>query len=358
MSTNSISSIREQIKLLTSDGKMTRSHNETRHCSRCGLPLTDPASWVAGVGPICRGKDNTIFAKTIPANLVMASMIALTLDTSKLPESLRSIWKALEVVIREKSVHGVQNSKNLSVSKHTGEDCREIVNIIDWLLSFRIPYNEKTSLVNVVKHLGFVGLAGVLSGKSSTGEASIIVNENNNGLIKLVGSSNKEGLRAMKGIKLPGHVVTCPRYRGDKTPYSTSILNYEKFLETAIEFWPCFKENIDDLRNQCADWLKNNNITVIPTAQLGFKLLEPIDQRPVAKFGSALSCHTHLNDCFSVSFAWVPDITLKVVNQIKEKINYRARSYDPQTKQWGFTNKSSKELIKNILEESGYRVEV
>ena len=60
--------------LIQSLGGFARSCNDVRHCSRCGLPLTDCASIERGQGPICTHKDTSVFAKTIPANFPVATM--------------------------------------------------------------------------------------------------------------------------------------------------------------------------------------------------------------------------------------------------------------------------------------------
>lgn len=312
--------------LLSSFGKITRSCNDVRHCSRCNQPLTDPASWERGIGPICAQKDTHLFAKTIPANYAMASIHLLNVEINRLPDVLRPVWKSLVDLV----LHKMQSaSKGTADNQYliSGEDCRLIVKVIDFMFSFSIDPLPKRDLIQVVKYLGFIGLAGVLSGESSTGEAELKFAD---GKLFLIGSSNKAGFNAMR--KIPGIVI--PRIRKGGA-YEASATQHEKFIAIVMEFWPCFDGKLDEIRSQCEEWIKNNPVVLSQNNNID-------DSKPNAKIQYRSS-----TDEIVVSFEWIKEFSARLVEEIK-KINYRERRYDSATRTWTI-RASHRELIKNLL---------
>jgi hypothetical protein len=298
-------------KVLSGLGKLTSSCNDVRHCSRCNLPLKDSASWERGIGPICAKKDTRLFAKTIPANFAMATIYTLNVEAHMLPQTIQPVWTALTEVLLEK-VERASRGTAMNQFLISGEDCSLVAKVIDFMLSFPIDPTPKRDLIQVVKHLGFVGLAGVLSGESSTGAAEL---KFENGKLFLIGSSNKAGFNAMRVI--PGIVV--PRRRGGG-PYEAPAAQHEKFIGAVMEFWPCFDGKVDEITEQCKEWIVANPVKV---AQ---QVSNP--GMPEAK----IAYRSATNEIV-VSFQWIKEITPRIVEEIKT-IPYKQRSYDPATKSW------------------------
>ncbi len=309
------------IKDLT--GYMSRSHHELRHCARCGKALTDPASWERGIGPLCASKDTALFAKTIPANHAMVTMCALALKVERLPEAIRPVWSELVEVICENSERAHVAATNSAGFMLTGEDSRVVAKVIDWMLSFRPGAPEKLILIDIVKYLGFVGLAGVLSGKASTGEASIGFE---NGRLSLLGSSNKEGFREMR--KIPG--VTLPRYRGDRTPYTVPANQHAAFFAVALEFWPCFTGEVTELAAKCEAWIEAHPERVEVRGNYSNKPLASI----VTRF-----------DDFSLKFTWIAGVSPRVVADLKGNVPIAQRTYNAATYTWNFKPEAHKKVM-------------
>ena len=236
-------------KLVASLGGLSRSHNEKRKCSRCGLGLEDPASFERGQGPVCAKKDTHLFAKTIPANFPMATMNAMSVNVELLAETVRPVWRSVIELLTFKSSRALAAANLDTLVFHaSGEDCRLIVKVIDWMLSFETRGDQKNLLIQTVKNLGYPGLAGVLAGQSSTGEA-VLAFDDVKGVLTLKGSSNKAGFLAMR--KIPGIVV--PRYRSQGV-YEAPASQHEKFIAAVMEFWPCFSGEVEAITAKANAW--------------------------------------------------------------------------------------------------------
>jgi len=299
--------------IISNLGTLTRSCHDVRHCSRCGKPLTDPASWERGIGPICDGKDTAIFAKTIPADLIQASFKALMVDVNTLPAAVGEVWVAAKACLMDQTrtaIGAAHAAGESGGSKLTGEDCRLLAKVIDWMLSFvGVSGANKRALIDVVRCLGFIGLAGVLSGEASTGAASL---KFENGLLTLVGSSNKAGFSRM--VKIPG--VRVPP-RGSKKPYTAPAAQHEAFLAAAVEFWPCFEGSAENVKAEALAWLEANPVkqAVAPVASYAIRGAGPFR--------------------FTLSFQWDKAKSPAIVEKLKS-VPSRERSYDPATRSWSF----------------------
>lgn len=301
-------------------GKITRSCNDVRHCSRCNQPLTDPASWERGIGPICAKKDTHLFAKTIPANYAMASIHLLNVNVEVLPSDLRPVWNSLTWLVLEKMQAA---SKGTADNQYliTGEDCRLIVKVIDFMLSFNIAPQPKRDMIQVVKHLGYLGLAGVLSGESSTGEAEL---KFESGKLSLTGSSNKAGFNAMRTI--PGIII--PRRRGGGA-YEASAIHYKKFIAAVMEFWPCFDGKIEEISSQCEEWIATNSVRGVEQSRLNGK--------PTATI-------TNRSSDFTLGFVWDNSVSRRLVDELKT-IPYNERSFNVISKIWTFQSQHKEKII-------------
>lgn len=324
-------------KLVASLGGITRSCNDVRHCSRCNQPLTDPASWERGIGPICAKKDTHLFAKTIPANFTLATAHAIGVKVDMLPAAVRPVWTALHDFLFEKSeaaMNAAANAGNFTFH-FSGEDCRQIAKVIDFMLSFAMDRDNKHHLIQIVKQLGFIGLAGVLSGHSSTGDAEL---KFENGKLFLTGSSNKAGFNAMRVI--PGIVV--PRKRGGGA-YEAPAAQYEKFIAACMEFWPCFDGKVDEIVEQCKVWIVANPAKVAEQRKLTGK--------PVANI-------VNRSNDFTIVFPWDKTVTRRLIDEIKT-IPAKERSYDAVSKAWAIATQHKAKIVElfgghyDIVEASG-----
>ena len=184
-----------------------------RHCSRCKKELTDPASRECGVGPICRQKDNHLYAKAIQANLPVAGALILGTHLEDLPPDLHKRFEGIRDSFLKKSEKIQKANDDIMAMKLTGADFRDEVRELDYCLSYVMSDTTRERLIKIVDALGYVGLASVLSGNASKSKAKVWFE---GGQVWLSGTACTPGFFEMR--KIPG--VTTPRYRGDKTPYS------------------------------------------------------------------------------------------------------------------------------------------
>lgn len=324
--------IRAKIKEITSNAAIERSHCEYRRCSRCQLPLTDPASWERGQGPLCAKKDTSLFAKTIAANYALLMAYAVNITAEGFDPLVVPVWELLFPLIQEKTESALQHSMDSGNTgfQHTGEDTRFIAKTIDWLLSYNINSATKENLIGCVRSLGFIGLAGVLNGQSSTGASKLSFDETS-GLLSLEGASNKAGYLAMR--KIPG--IQTPKYRGDKSPYVCKATHYEAFLNNAMTFWPCFSEDTVELTGKIKAWLDSRPKEVIVVAS--------------KKSGPQARIKMNGNIGFNLSFDWIGNQTYKVVDALKAGVGWKHRRYDPETKTWTFLSNNYLDTVRRIM---------
>jgi len=291
--------------------------NTFRSCSRCGKELTDPASREAGVGPVCRQKDNHLYAKLIPANIPMAGALVLGIKSDQLHEECSQRWLNVreEFIIKMAKVQ--QLNEDASIMRLTGADFREEVRDIDWILSYRQSPEMKSHLINVVRYLGYPGLAAVLSGEASKSKAKVWFE---NGRVFLQGTGCTPGWRKMK--KIPG--IKTPRYRGHKAPYSAPAAHAGDFFDVVIEHWPLHDEDLDTLRNQARQW-SNNNPQLNNSAN---------EEKPPQK--NYLASISHRSEDFVLSFPWSNEHDTRGMITKLKKIPSNDRSYHPSTKNWLF----------------------
>lgn len=281
-----------------------------RYCSRCRSELTDPASRECGVGPVCRNQDNHLYAKAIEANLPIAVALLLALHTEELPPEIGDRFENFKTSFLKK-MEKVQKSNEVLAMKVAGADFRDEVRELDYFLSYMMSDTLRDRLIKIVESLGYVGLAGVLSGVASKSSAKVWFE---NGRVWLAGTSNKTGFFEMK--KIPG--ITTPRYRGDKTPYSAPATEADMFFEVVRKFWPIYDADLDVLKTQIAAWKAQNPQTVAP---------------PQTKETARIVMRS---DDFTLTFPWKKDANMyTLVNGLKQ-IPYRDRKYDPESKTWSF----------------------
>jgi hypothetical protein len=216
----------------------------------------------------------------------------------------------------------------------TGEDLREIIKSLDYLLSWRHPNpTTETNLIKIVEHLGYVGLAGVLAGEASTGEAALWFED---GEVKLQGSRNKAAYRAFAGI--PG--IRLPRATGQA--YSAPKRSLEPFLDLVQRYYPMYQGDFELVRQEAAAW--------VPLAPAPL----PVSTEP-ATTRLELANDTILirkrSEDFTVQFTWTRYPRMgEFIVELKHTAPPRERIYDPVTHIWRF-KKVHLERIQEVISE-------
>jgi hypothetical protein len=290
--------------------------------------LEDPASREMGVGPICRGKTNDLYAKTIEANIPMASALVFGINADTLPVETRERWSGLCESFTRKMVRLQKNNDDSFKMKLEGADFRDEVVTLDWMLSYRLSPNNKDLLIKTVENLGYVGLAGVLSGDASTSGAKAWF-DSNTGRLFLEGKANKAGFMAMR--KIPG--IAVPKFRGDKTPYSCPASNSKVFLDIVKRCWPLYEGNAEEIHSLCQEWANRNPQDTI-------KAVEDRLNTATVKVRSR---------DIVVSFPWNADFEMReMIARLKTVVPGNKRIYDPAAKVWN-CEKSQLEKVERVL---------
>ena len=313
--------------------------NTYRACSRCGKELTDPASRECGVGPVCRGKDNHLYAKLIQANIPMAGALFMGTHPEELPLEVGERFMEANKSFIRKMEKAQSANDDVTIMKLDGSDFRDEVRTLDYILSFRTSTETRSKLINIVRHLGYVGLAGVLSGEASKSKAKVWFE---NGRIHLTGTGCTPGYRKMK--KIPG--IQTPRFRGCKTPYSAPASRADVFLAIVEEHWPLYEGNLNDLRTEVSAWKKNNknalNMEKAATAQ----------EQLLAK--NTTAAITVRSEDFTLSFSWLNGANIRGMIDNLKKISSKERAYNPNTKNWMFRHQhidTVKTIVLSVFEE-------
>lgn len=301
--------------------------NTYRSCSRCGLELTDPASRECGVGPICRAKDNHLYAKLISANLPVAASLLYGTHPEELHEDVAPRFMALCEAFTKKATLAQSKNEDMFNLNLTGSDFRDEVRELDFILSYRSSLETRKKLIGVVRALGYAGLAAVLSGDASKSKAKVWFES---GRVFLQGTGCTPGWRKMKQI--PG--IKTPRYRGEKAPYSAPAQYAKEFFDVVIEHWPLYDEDLDNLKSQAEAFVAANPI-------------EEVTQIPEGPFAS-ITIRSH---DFVLSFPWVKDKNMRGMIDSLKRIPGKERAYDPTKKDWLF-KKNRFDEVKAIAAET------
>lgn len=322
--------------------------NERRHCSRCGLPLEDPASEERGYGPICARKDNNLYAKTIPANYSFALSVMLGMDTKDLPQAVAEKFLEVKESLLKHNFRAVEKNKEEETEfTMKGEDLRKVIKALDWMLSFRMEEKDRTLLVSVVKWLGYSSLAAVLSQEASTSSAALWFKD---GFIYLKGKACKAGFLKMRTI--PG--IQVPTRRGSGEPYIAPVSQIETFLDVVQGYWPFYTVSspnekpiegatLDTLRQEAEQWVSKNPVDESEVVVNHGS--SEADSKPVVLIRTS-------GDWSTVAFPWLKDNTqgmYGLVAKIKA-FPYKERKYNPSAKEWSVHRTRTAELA-NILGE-------
>jgi hypothetical protein len=311
---NTTQHLLDRCKLLA--GSYERSHLDRRACSHCGLPLTDPASWERGVGPICAKNSTTLFAREMKFQGSFALANLFSVKPENLPEQIREFWKT-EILPTAILVLKDACAATSALQTH-GVDLRGLAKVVAWVLSHRIPRDTKILLVGFVRHLGFVGYAAVLGGEASTGPATIKFNEAT-GVVELRGSKCKAGMKNLR------EAIPSVLFPTKASPvFSGPAASAKAFVEIAVEFWPMVSGNVQEILEKAQQWVDAHPV-VLPEI-IGPKLVVPTAK--ITKVPGNL---------FQVSLDWTREC-YGVVAQIKEIVPKAKRRYDSLTQKWEIDN--------------------
>ena len=166
-----------------------------RHCSRCHSELTDPASQECGIGPVCRKKNNNLYARTITAKLPVASAIVLGTDKEMFHADIQERYEKFKNRFLKKLQKAEPETAEGICLTSFGVDFRNEIKDIDYFLSYRNSPGVRDRLIKLVEALGYVGLASILAGRASKSKAKVWYED---GRVYLQGTSCKYGWRAMR----------------------------------------------------------------------------------------------------------------------------------------------------------------
>lgn len=321
--------------------------NASRFCARCGKDLTDAASMECGVGPICRKLDNKLLAKCLPANPKVAKVAWASIDLLAQPAD----------VVHTLSLVDAKVATMPDVDDEVfGNDWRDTVKRIEWVLSHPLTSDTVAALYSFVDGLGYVGLSALWKGDAATGKAVVTFS---NGRLSFVGPNNKAGRISFK--------AACPGYRFHAktatTPaaWSAPAKAWKGFFETLVTHWPN-NEGLAEAVEQAKNWLSHETpapLTLVPStwtdgnaAELEQALIEvgalPAPAKPAPK-----------------CFVTVDGDTLKVVTPYNgafvaelKKLPYKERAWNPVAKCWTVKATRKTELLTLLETHYGEKVEV
>lgn len=302
-----------------------------RSCSRCGQELTDPASRECGVGPVCRKKDNHLYAKIIAANIPMSGALLMSITSDELPKEIQGRFKALKEGMTSRFAQIQTENEDATAFRISGSDFREEIRELDYFLSYRTSPEIRDRLIAIVRNMGYVGLAAVLSGEASKSKAKVWFED---GRVYLQGTGCTPGWKKMK--KIPG--VKTPQYYGEKAPYSAPAAYAGAFLSVIIEHWPLYDADLDEIRIAAQQWMTNN-------PQL-------VEQEEEVR--TALATITHRSHDFVLSFPWSNEHDTRGMIAKLKLIPKGDRSYDPTTKNWLFRPTQLNRVLTIVEEHFGH----
>lgn len=322
--------------------------NERRCCSRCGLPLEDPASEERGYGPVCARKNSNLYAKTIPANYPFALSVMLGMDTKDLPQSVAEKFLEVKESLLKHNFRAAEKNRDIETEfTMKGEDLRKIIKTLDWMLSFKMEQKDRSLLVSVVKWLGYSSLAAVLSQEASTSAAPLWFKD---GCLYLKGATCKAGFLAMK--KIPG--IQVPSRRGSREPYIAPVSQIDAFLNAVQDFWPFYTisspdekpiggATLDTLRQEAQQWAEKNPVDESQVAVDHGS--SEADRKPMVIIRTSGAWST-------VAFPWLRDNTQGMYSLIAKvkSLPYKDRKYNPSAKEWSVHKMHTEELIKMLQE--------
>lgn len=309
--------------------------NTLRHCSRCQASLDDIASRNLGYGPVCAKKNSHLMAKAVAANYPQALIFALSVNPDLLAPETVEVWKAANKRLLACSERASKNSTDMFSMSQSGEDLREVIRACDFLCSFDHPSRDiRAYMIQIIRALGYVGLAGVISGQASTSASKIWFEK---GRVYMSGLGNTSGWQTMK--KIDG--ITTPRFRGDRTPYSAPISSMSAFFSAVQAHWPMYEGDIATITAEAQAWQTANPPPVSFTVAANGRLVAP------KKANEAVI--TLRSEDAVLRFNWVKGANMfGFMAALKGVCGPKERSYNPATKEWSFVLAQVPHLVEVI----------
>lgn len=326
--------------------------NTPRHCSRCQAALDDIASRNLGYGPVCAKKNSHLMAKAISANYPQALIFALSVNPSELAPETVETWQTANKRLLVCAERASKNSTDMFSMSESGEDLREIIRACDFLCSFDHPSREiRSYMIQIIRALGYIGLAGVIAGQASTSASKIWFE---NGRVYMTGLGNTSGWRTMK--KIPG--IMTPRFRGDRSPYSAPVSSMKAFFDAVQTHWPMYEGDIAVIEMEANTWLAIQPTPVqvdvlmakavpLPDLRSAQAPKAPGQSPGLKKVNEAVI--TLRSEDAVLRFNWVRGANMfGFMAALKGVCAPKERSYNPVTKEWSFVLAQLPHLIEVI----------
>lgn len=256
----------------------------------------------------------------------LAHLFAVKLDA--IPENIREFWQneflpvALNIL-----KHACASTSALETH---GVDLRDLARVIAWILSHKVERKTKITLVNFVKHLGYVGYAAVLAGDASTGPATLKFNEAT-GNVELTGSQCKAGMRELR-LNVPS--VSFPKHHSPA--FTASAVDAVRFCELAIEYWPMVSGDTKEIQEKAARWVETHPM-IEPPAAKPVVTGTVMQKTPPGLVATPEAVFHKTKDSFSLHLDWTNEV-YGVVAKIKNLVPRKQREYIPSTAQWKIDN--------------------
>jgi len=251
----------------------------------------------------------------IPANFAIASIRALSLKPEMLVPECVKPWQKAQKLLLKRAEKAQQENSDVTAVNLRGQDLREVIRTLDYLCSFSHPDTSvRRMCIDMIRALGYVGLAAVIDGQASTSPAKIWFSE---GRVYMEGLGNTSGWRTMRQI---AGIVT-PRYRGDRAPYSAPAQSAQAFLAAVMNHWPMYEGDASEVQEQAEAY-------VVEVAASG----PAPSATPVGIVASIL---VRSSD-FTLTFPWRRDRNMSAFLGELKSLPPLDRRYDPNTKAWCF----------------------
>lgn len=324
--------------------------NAARFCSRCGKDLTDAASQECGVGPICRKMDNKLLAKCLPANPGVAKVAWASIDLLAQPAEVVHTMALVDAKVETMS----------PVDDETfGNDWRETVKRIEWVLSHKLTSDTVASLYDFVDALGYTGLAAMWKGDAASGKAVVTFS---NGRLSFTGPNNKAGRISFKAA-CPGYKFH-PKTATTPASWSAPAAAHKGFYETMVTHWPN-NEGLAEAVEQAKNWLSHGSkpaLTLVPTnIEWTDGNKAEYDQAEIETLYQELAPAKPEPKCFVT----VDGDTLKVVTPFSKDfvaalktLPYKDRAWNPVARYWTVKATRKAELLAMLQTHYGETVEV
>jgi hypothetical protein len=209
------------------------------------------------------------------------------------------------------------------------------VKVIDWICSFKMNGSARLKLSQIVKHMGFHVLAGVLSGMSSTSEAKILFDDKT-GFLTLEGAKCKGGKEEFYKLSVanPGK-VKFPTRLGTSKYFQIHASLADKFYTIVEEYWPVLDtvSSTTEIAKAKQWWEteQQKQLVAIPSVAVN------PNTKPVLGTDEGLIVHLPNNN-IEVSFTWPAgtrkSIGWKIVDRIKEVVPMGRRKWNSKKVAW------------------------